>query len=53
MRRPQKFGPYSNYNLTLQNDVKIEWKMGQIVVTFSEYLNFKVFHVQNPQMASS
>ena len=40
LRRPQKFGPSFNHNLSLLSSAKKEWKMGQMFLAFSEYLNF-------------
>ena len=36
LRRPQKFGSSSTYNLTLLSNVKKEGKLGQIFVAYSE-----------------
>ena len=47
LRRPQKLCPSSTYNLILLSNVKKkEWKIGQIFVAFSEYLNLKsIFNI--------
>ena len=36
--------PASTYDLTLQSN---EWKMGQIFLTFPEYLNFKTENAES------
>ena len=40
LRRPQKLGPSSTYNLTLLKQCQKKWKMDQIFVVYLENLNF-------------
>ena len=40
LRKPQRFGPSSNYNLTLLGKVKKEWKMCQIFLIHNRYIQF-------------